>query len=440
MLAGMDENANKEAAKAGAPAPVDYDFVELSRTFHELSHSSRETDEFDLSETFHVRGNLTWPDIFKEHRVVILSEAGSGKTEEIRQAAMKLRADGKTAFFLRLEHVPDGFEGAFEIGAFEEFEAWLTSEAEAWIFLDSVDEARLKSPGDFAKAVKKLGARVKLATQRVHVIITGRTHAWRPKSDADLCDTAFPYGAPTQTVREDALTDVDFEGDAEENIDTEARTSQGKPTIFKVVGLDDLTRNQIETFAQARGVTDPKKFIDDLERADAWSFTGRPQDLQEVVGYWLKHGLIGSRLAMMQSSIERRLTERSQDRADVQPLAADKARDGARLLAAATTLTHDPTLRVPDGSENTKGIALREVLSDWDGSEQQTLLSFPIFDAAIYGTVRFHHRSVREYLTAEWLSGLLQKSASRREVENLIFRNQYDTDVVMSYGRKLVTG
>jgi hypothetical protein len=427
----MNQNGKNDGVTASASAPSYYDFVELNRTFHELSQNARQTDEFDLSEAFHMRGNLAWPDLLKEHRVVILSEAGSGKTEEIRQSARKLRAEGKTAFFLRLEHIPSDLDGAFEVGSLEEFETWLKSEDEAWLFLDSVDEARLKSPGDFAAAVRKLATRVKLAMQRVHVVITGRTHAWRPKSDADLCDAAFPYGAPTQTVPEDPLADLSFEEGAEENVETESRTREGKPAVFKIVGLDDLNREQIEKFARSRGVKDTKAFIDDLDRADAWSFTGRPQDLQEVVSFWLQQGRIGSRIEIMQSSIERRLTERSQDRADTRSLSADKARQGAQLLAAATTLTHDPTLRVPDGTENKKGIALRDVLSDWDGADHQALLSLPIFDAAIYGTVRFHHRSVREYLTAEWLAERLQKSASRREVENLLFRNQYGMDVAI---------
>lgn len=427
----MSQDGNNGGLKAGQPAPVRYKFVELHRTFHEFSATARDTDEFDLSDAFHMRGNLTWADLLKEYRVVVLSEAGSGKTEEIRAAALSLRAGGKKAFFLRLEHVLDDFDGAFEVGALDEFEAWLKGDDEAWLFLDSIDEARLKSPGDFAKAIRKLGSRVKATTQRLHVVITGRTHAWRPKSDADLCDATFPYGGTTQVVRDDPLADIGFENDAEENVETETRTEKGTPSVFKIVGLDDLNRAQIEKFANFRGVTDTNKFLDDLERADAWSFTARPQDLQEVISFWMQHERIGSRLAIMQSNIERRLTERSQDRAEAQPMAADEARHGARLLAGATTLTHDPTLRVPDGAENRKGIALREVLSDWGAADHQTLLSLPIFDGAIYGTVRFHHRSVREYLAAEWLAGLLQRSASRREVEDLLFRKQYGMDVVI---------
>ncbi|WP_375786906.1 hypothetical protein ACE10Z_04790 [Bradyrhizobium sp. Pha-3] len=227
----------------------DFEFVQLERTFHELSRQERDSDEHGIAETFHVRGNLTWSDILKDYRTVILSEAGSGKTEEIRQAAKRLRAEGKAAFFLRLEHVASNFDDAFEAGSIEEFETWLKSGDEGWLFLDSIDEARLKSPLDFASAVRKLGTRVKVAVQRAHVIITGRTHAWRAKSDAQLCESQFPFRASTQTISK--IVDED---PAEDSVDAEqklsaTRTERPVEPIFKIVALDDLDRDQIKRFA-----------------------------------------------------------------------------------------------------------------------------------------------------------------------------------------------
>ena len=119
-------------------------------------------------------------------------------------------------------------------------------------------------------------------------------------------------------------------------------------------------------------------------------------------------------------------------------MSSQRIREGARLIAAATTLAQDPTIQVPDGADNTKGISLRAVLTDWDDKKQSTLLSRPIFDEAIYGTVRFHHRSVREYLTAEWLAQLLLRPASRRTIEALLFRNQYGLDVIVPTMRPIL--
>jgi hypothetical protein len=140
----------------------------------------------------------------------------------------------------------------------------------------------------------------------------------------------------------------------------------------------------------------------------------------------------------MRNSIDRRLAERDQGRAEARPLSAERARQGARLLAAANTLAQDPTIRVPDGAGNSKGIAVEFVLLDWDDRDQSTLLSRPIFDEAIYGAVRFHHRPVREYLTAEWFAELLKRETSRRTIEALFFRNQYGLDIVVPTLRSIL--
>jgi len=411
-----------------APEPsanTDYDFIDLGRSFHELSKYSGETDDIDISRAFHVGETLTWTDLLKEFRLIVLSEAGSGKTAEIRNIARVLRAEGKAAFFLRLEHIPSDFEDAFEVGSYAEFEDWLSSGQEGWLLLDSVDEARLRNPGDFELAIRKLGRRISPAKDRTHVIITGRTTAWRPKTDLDNCKAHLPY-TPATVVQSHEPSD-----DAE--VDDVAASSQrnDEPPMFRVVALDDLNAQQISTFAKARGVENADAFLAAIERADAWSFTARPQDLAELTEFWIDQGRIGSRLEIMRNSIDRRLAERDQNRADARPLAADRAREGAQLLAAAATLTQNQVIRVPDGADNDKGLDVRSVLSDWDDKDRATLLSLPIFDEAIYGTVRFHHRSVREYLTAQWFADLLTRDTSRRNIEGLFFVEQYGMDIVV---------
>ena len=434
-----NEATQMEESNAPARRSASYDFVELNRTFHELSKHARESDEFDLSEAFHVGGVLTWADLLKNYRTVILSEAGSGKTEEIRAAARKLRAEGKAAFFLRLEHVADNFDSAFEEGTLGEFNAWLASDGEGWLLLDSVDEARLRDPRDFDLAVRKLGSRVQSATQRVHIVLTGRAHAWRPKSDPELCERWLPFGSTQINVyKEEPADAADPEDDDEEDAGRTETRRQANAPVFKVVALDDLKKEQIEAFAVAKGVAEPKAFLDAIERADAWSFTSRPQDLQEIVDFWLDEGRIGTRIEVMRNSIERRLTERSQDRAEVKPLSKDRAREGARLLAAATTLGRDQTIQIQDGADNKTGVRVSSVLGDWEDPDQSILLSRPIFDEAIYGTVRFHHRPVREYLAAEWLAELLKRPASRRSIEALLFRNQYGLDVIVPTTRPIL--
>lgn len=64
--------------------------------------------------------------------------------------------------------------------------------------------------------------------------------------------------------------------------------------------------------------------MDAIEWADAWTFTSRAQDLEELIQFWRETKRIGDRLDLMQASIDRRLIERDPDRADVRPLRMDK--------------------------------------------------------------------------------------------------------------------
>jgi hypothetical protein len=278
-----------------------YEFVELNRTFHELSENSGEVDDIEIRRTLNVGKRLSWADLTQEFRVIVLSEAGTGKTEEIRHLAKTLRGEDKAAFFLRLEYIPNDFEDAFEVGSFEEFEAWLASGNEGWLLLDSVDEARLRDPGDFELAIRKLGRRITNAQQRTHIVITGRTTAWRPKTDLHHCIRHLPYepssvtvAATVDEVKEDVLG-LDFH--------TEDQPEKKDKPVFKIVALDDLDSGQIKAFATAKGVKDTQAFLDAIERADAWSFTRRPQDLEELAGFWNDRGQIGSRLASIAGSL-----------------------------------------------------------------------------------------------------------------------------------------
>lgn len=404
-----------------------YEFIELHRSFREISKDSIENDDAGFSRAFGISGSLRWSDLIKENRLIILSEAGSGKTEEIRNIARTLRNEGKPAFFLRIEHITRDFEDAFEVGTYVAFEEWLMSGERGWLFLDSVDEARLRNPRDFELAIKKLSRRISTVMDRTHIVITSRPHAWRSKSDLDHCTACLPYAV---TVTSERAPQVD-EDTTEGSLQTETGAQDSDKSIFKIVAFDNLTSEQVAVFVEARGIKDSKFFLDAVERADAWSFTSRPQDLEELTEFWIDKGRIGSRLELMRNSIDRRLAERDQGRADASPLAAERARHGVMLLAAATTLVQNQEIRVPDGAENSKGIAVQSVLSDWDDKDQSTLLSRPIFDEEVYGTVRFHHSSVREYLAAEWFAALLKRETSRRSIEGLFFCNQYGLEIVV---------
>lgn len=407
------------------------EFIQLHRTFHDLTLTEEEGKESELFRLMRRDQPTQWSGLIDEPRVVLLSEAGSGKTEEIRHVCRDLRLRKKHAFFLRIEHLAQDFDASFEEGTPEEFEDWIASGEDGWLLLDSVDEARLKDPKDFERAIKKIGRKLSGVLQRAHVVITGRTDAWRPRTDLLICQAALPWTPPASAPEDDQESDAAV-------TTRDAGGSKSRKSPFRIVALDDLAGEQVDRFAGAKGVTYIKAFRKAVDRAEAWSFTARPLDLAETVEFWIANGKIGSRLELVRASIDKRLEERDQDRADASPISKERIREGARLVAAAVTLAKESAIRVPDGQQNDRGLPIKEVLTDWDDADCHTLLTRPIFDEGIYGTVRFHHRSVREFLTAEWLNALLVDEGSRARIENLFFRHQYGIEVVIPTMRPIL--
>lgn len=401
-----------------------FEYIELNRSFRRLLEEAYKDDNqrFDLSVA--QGSSLPWDELLKLHRVVILSEAGSGKTMEIREISYRLRDEEKSAFFLRLENISNGLEDAFEVGSYEEFCEWLTTSQQAWLFLDSVDECRLKDPKDFERAIRVVGKELRQAGARVHIVLTSRANAWRPFSDRRMCEAhlsimARTKGRGAKNEENAELLEIGF-----------SSADQSESEKFQYFTLEDLSSVQVQRYAQAKGVADPISFWDAIEYSGAESLVSRPMDLDILLEVWRLDRRIGSRRELVRRNIEFRLLEHDQDRREKRPLDHQRVRQGSKSLAAATILMRNQEIRVPDGLENRLGIGVESILVDWDDRDQQTLLSRPLFEKEFYGTVRFHHRSTREYLVAEWFSDLLSRGASRRNVESLFFQEWYGQPIV----------
>nr|VFK43976.1 MAG: hypothetical protein BECKTC1821D_GA0114238_101934 [Candidatus Kentron sp. TC] len=94
---------------------LDSDFVELHRRFAPIGKDEEPNLEAGLPWGFGVGKWLDWSDLLRHRRVVLLAEAASGKTWEFRHRAEALAAEGKPAFFVRIEDLVDGdFESALD--------------------------------------------------------------------------------------------------------------------------------------------------------------------------------------------------------------------------------------------------------------------------------------------------------------------------------------
>ncbi len=408
-------------------------YIELNRQFVEVNETEVEKLETEARIEWGITSASSWSDLLSEHRVVILSSAGTGKTWEIRNQCDKLDRDGKLAFLLRLEDLVTEWKDAFEIGDPKSLKKAVRAGDEMWIFLDSIDEARLYNSRPFESALRRLKRHIRDNLQNIHLVLTSRMGAWRPKEDAALLNGLFPY-SPTRKSSFDREEDDYIEIELDDEVMPYINTQQdegGKKSSLKFYTLRDLNSERKLLFTQARGLEDASEFVSQIEHPNMQGVAGRPKDVDDLILFWRNHGRLGSRREIVQRNIERKLAEDDPDRAEQDSLSKEKALAGAKKLAAACALTHNSKIIVPDGSSSAEGVSVQSVLVDWTSKECSALLGRPIFEPETYGFVRFDHRDSRELLAAKWFFGLIESGQSRMRIEQLFFKTQYGIDVVV---------
>src|SRR4051794_16872603 len=172
----------------------DADYVHLDRRFRDLTDEELEAPEALAS--FNDRDFLPadgWPELLRHPRVVLLAEAGSGKSEEMRQQARRLRSEDRPAFRLDLASLDeDTPTDLMDPGEEADFRAWKADEAStAWFFLDAVDELKL-AQGKLERALNRLAKETNACLHRMRVVISSRPSDWRPRLDMATFSAKLP--------------------------------------------------------------------------------------------------------------------------------------------------------------------------------------------------------------------------------------------------------
>ncbi len=397
--------------------------VPLIRRFTAISQHYQKRD-VELEDIWSIVGmgeRAEWETLRHEYRCVILADAGAGKTFEMKAEAERLAARGRASFFIRIEDIDEAFGAAFEVGTAQSFERWLGGAEDAWFFLDSVDEVRLEAPRAFETAIRAFAGRIHDARQRAHVYISSRPYAWRSNLDRALIEDLLPYELPL--------------GEAIDEEETTARPRklEDEEPGLQLYRLAPLDPDDIRIFAGHRGVTHVDALIDALERTDLFALAQLPFDLEDLIAVWQETNSLDSRLAVLDRGLKRRLAPPA---GALCALRLDKALEGVRRLAIATSLTGESNIRMPGGAGG--GVDATAVLHDWTEPAIRELLGRGVFSDAIYAMVRFRHRESRELLAAQWLAEALQRPEPRADIENLLFREIYGEAVVVPRTRPLL--
>lgn len=414
-------------------------YIDLNRHFWPVEpDKDNDPEKIRSMYEYGVDQPLLWVNLLEKQRVVIIAEPGTGKTEEFRAITKSLRDEGKLSFFSRIELLQSNeieVRQSLDIGSDSEFDQWMADKKEAYFFLDSVDEARLIDRKAFEFALRRFSSLIRNNLDCAKVFLSCRVSNWMATADLLLFKRYLPI--PDADIIEN---DKDFKekrtiGSNNQPITTTKSIGSKEKKSHYVFQLAPLNGEQIKKFSEYKGVADPITFYDAIKNSDAEIFAERPQDLLDLIEYWRFNGKLGRHFTMLDYNIQKKLEEHNPDKDFLRPLSMDESLLGAERLAAAVTFQRKRAITLPDKPVDVDlhkvSIEPKESLREWPSDKILTLLDRAIFDEAIYGTVHFHHRSVREYLVASWLKRLNNQGTSRRAIEGFLFNNKYGQEIVI---------
>lgn len=390
----------------------------IERTFQDIPDGkvSEADQQLFLVNLGWARG-LTWGDLLQSQRVLVISEAGAGKTYECRTQSKRLSAAGEPAFFVELAVLAtEDLRSQLKAEEENRLDAWISSQSDvATFFLDSIDELKL-TLGSFERALKRFEKCIGGQLHRARIIITTRPVPF----DEQLVQKILPVPSASNPEPSDVRFAKIAMGDHNEQRNEKSKDA---PPQWRSVALMPLSDKQIMEFSRGQGINDPHLLLEDLQRRNAQEFARRPQDLIELCADWREHRRIRTHLEQVETNVRVKLLPRD-DRPEPAELPVDKAIGGASRLALAMLVMKRLTIRHSAESDVVDDEAALDpalILSDWGRDERKALLERPLFGFASYGRIRFHHRSVAEYLAAMRLSALRDRGMPFRALKRLLF-------------------
>jgi hypothetical protein len=408
---------------------VNHEVVALDRRFLEWKEDSKVDPETALSFGL-FKSAMSWAELTKRRRVVILAEGGSGKTTEIKRQFELRKRDGLNSWYCSVEAVGlRGFKGSIPEDALNQFNAWKSTTQPAWFYLDSIDEAKLHKIA-LETAMSNFRDDIGDANSRAHVVFAGRYSDWEAYRDLHLLETYLAIPAERSPQLAAPTLDEVLYGSK----DSKPESSQEAGLVALMLGLD---HERIGILARSYGITNVNDFVAELERNNLWHFARRPVDLKTLVLHWLHQGKLSPLYQMIGGAISLREKEHDPQRARQTELSPERITHAAQRLGAALAFSRTSEFAVPDGQEPPKmggGLLKAEaVLEDFNGQEYSEFINTALFDPASFGRLRLHNDNLgalRTFLAAQWLSRLEQTNISRRQVYDFLFADSYGLLVI----------
>lgn len=410
--------------------------IPLHRTFSRFALRREDELETDWSDYLRRDGEgATWQDVHEQPLVVVLGEAGIGKTSEFSAECARLRDAGQFAFFLPLNQLADSASWELVLsGSQEQYDQWMASSEVAYFFLDAVDEARLTSHVAFEKALLVVAHALGNGIGRARIAISSRISDWTVLEVRSSVTTRIALPIARARVRAEAPAAHESAVQETVSISASVRVESIEPYV---VTLDPLSEVEARRCADEFGVEEAELFWTAVSEGDYWFMATRPLDLRWMVVLWNKRRTFGTYSELISSNVEERLREVNPNyEAAGAALSPAEMHDGAVALAAAAEFGGYQYFRLERQSPTTAGgLSPEDVLRDWKPLHVRRLMSTALFDEASLGRVKFHHRAVREYLAALWVSRQVSAGTPLHYLKPLFVANPYSFDVLLSARR-----
>jgi hypothetical protein len=364
-------------------------YVELNRTFKTFQPGDQDDDsDFEFFQT-----KVTWKELLEFPRVILLGEAGSGKSEELRQKAGQLEVQGLSSFYLTVldlarSSLPDAVE------SIPALTRWTGSTEPGWFFLDSLDEALLNH-STFESALKKLSRGLGTNITRARIFVSSRPSDWAGERDRQTLIKYLPVPLNEPSELQSPLPRLN--------------KVKAAPDYPWIVTLKGLTKDQCRDLAAGCGVTNAEEYVDAIFAEGLERFSERPSDVLDLSEYWKTHGKFGTLWEMTKLRTDVKLSlPLNNPLRRTEKLSLAEARAAAERLAAALTLTHSLEFRAPsqdpDPTLTKRALDCAPLLEHLDAERIISLFQRGIFTPATYGRLKFHHRTTQEFLAARWFS------------------------------------
>lgn len=308
--------------------------------------------------------------------IVLLGEAGGGKSTAIRRSASDQNGERRTATFDLGEY---GSESSLSAGVFDSptIRAWRDGTDELELFLDGFDEGRLNVATLAAALVRELAA---LPRHRLFLRIVCRTAVWPESLGVELLRLWSEHGVTIAQLEPLSDDDVRIAADAEE--------------------------------------VDADVFMQAIRRHHLYGLAARPASLIFLLRAFKQTGHLPPSLVETYRAGLTRLCSESAiarfERGHAKRLSPEQLLAVAQRIAAAAVLTNRPAIRhVPGGTSDDDELTIDEIAGgaiDLGGAEIAVdaravaeALDTGLFVSRGSGRLGFAHRSFAEFLAALWL-------------------------------------